>query len=523
MNIYNNVDNHLNKQNLDRLRDMHEKFNYEIEEDQHEFLGQLYCLFIDWEGQYPDFQDIFEPEEVDWLLAKSISFRDEEGHNRPGELIIKFVANSGYKYQPKIEQDGKPLKRRTTAVYHAARSGFLNKDIMVRELFKIYNDFDVNYTDSSGMTHFHVACKFGIADVVEKFLELGQDPNLLVHETGYSALHLALAYDRSEVARSTALHLICKMNHPKALMKLLLKNCLGKRQSKLIDAQDKEGKTALHLALAHCRKKVARLLLKSGADPNLANPEGSTALHLICKMNRPNALLKLLFEISDKKNQPFSLDAWDKEGKTVLHLALENRLKDVAEWLLRKGADSNLADKERSTALHIICKMRFNHLANILFQISDEKHRHVLVDAQDDEGNTPLHFAMCHVNREVARLLLRRGANPTLANKDGEIPLHIACFWYNDVESLRMLFELSNDKYHSVQLNAKGKRGMTPLNGALYFGYEEAAEFLLRQGADPQLTDELGNTALHVMSKNSHNKDLVEMFFKVNDELNQQL
>ncbi|CAB0038847.1 unnamed protein product [Trichogramma brassicae] len=196
MSVYKNefVGCHLHQQKFDSLRSIREKVNWNIEEERHVFVGQLNCLFIDWKCQY-------QAEEIDWLLTESISFRDEEGHNRSGELIIKFVANSGYKYQSKIEQDGKPLERRTTALHHVARSGFLNKDIMVRELFKIYNNFEVNYTDSSGLTHFHVACAIGCDDVVEKFLELGQDPNLLVHETGYSALHLALAYDRREVAR----------------------------------------------------------------------------------------------------------------------------------------------------------------------------------------------------------------------------------------------------------------------------------------------------------------------------------
>uniref|UniRef100_A0ABD2XD44 Uncharacterized protein n=1 Tax=Trichogramma kaykai TaxID=54128 RepID=A0ABD2XD44_9HYME len=290
------------------------------------------------------------------------------------ELIIKFVANSGYKYQPKIDHDGKPLVRRTTALHHVARSGFLNKDIMVRELFKIYNNFDVNYTDSTGLTHFHVACAIGCDDVVNTFLELGQDPNLLVHETGYSVLHLALAYDRREVAQlllksgadpnlanpegSTALHLICKMDSSYDLMKLLLEISDEKRRPVFIDAQDKEGKTALHLALENKHKEVARLLLRSNANPNLANPEGSTALHLICKMDRPIALMELLLEISDEKSRPLLLHAQDQEGNTVLHWTLKKFRKNIAKWLLRKGADPTLADNKGSTALHIICKMR---------------------------------------------------------------------------------------------------------------------------------------------------------------------
>ncbi|XP_014229216.1 ankyrin-3-like [Trichogramma pretiosum] len=600
---------HLHQQKFDRLRKIREKVNWDIEEERQDnfFLGQLYLLLSDWKCQY-------QAEEINWLLTESITFRDEEDYNRSGELIIKFVANSGYKYQPKIEQDGKPRVHRTTALHHVARSGFLNNDIMVRELFKIYNNFNINYTDSSGLTNFHVACAFGCDDVVEKFLELGQDPNLLVHEIGYSALHLALAYDRRNVARlllksganpnlanpegSTALHLICKMDRPKALMKSFLKICLEKRQPLLLDAQDKEGKTALHLALENGRTNIAKWLLRKGADPTLANPEGSTALHLICKMNHPKALMnlilkkclgkrqplpldaqnkegktalhlalekghrevvqlllergadpnlahpegltalqlickmdssyalmRLLFEISDKKNQPLPLDAQDKEGKTALHLALGKFHGNIADWLLIKGANPNLADNKGSTALHIICKMiGFNYLAHRLFEISDEKHREVLVDAQDNEGNTPLHFAILnHDEYIMARLLLGRGANPTLANKDGQIPLHIARFWYNDVELLGIFFELTNAKYHSGQLNAKDILGRTPLHRALKLNKVIVSEYLLRLGADPHLTDGLGNTALHVMSKDSHNEDLVEMFFKVNEELNQHL
>ncbi|CAB0031406.1 unnamed protein product [Trichogramma brassicae] len=409
---------------------------------------------------------------------------------------------------------------------------------MVRELFKIYNNFEINYTDSSGLTHFHVACAIGCHDVVKKFLELGQDPNLLVHETGYSALHLALAYDRRKVARlllrsnadpnlanpegSTALHLICKMDRPIALIKVLFEISVEKSQPLPLDAQDKEGNTALHLALKNRRTDVAEWLLRKGVNPNLADKE-STALHYICKL-RFNHLANILFQISDQKHRHVLVDAQDNGGNTPLHLALNLWDESAARLLLRRGANPNLANNKGLTALHIICKTRFNDLAIMLFQISDEKDRHLLVDAQDNEGNTPLYLALYHDDKVMTRLLLRRGANPTVANEEGQIPLHYVCSQLcNDDESLRMLFELSNDKYHSVQLNAKGKWGETPLHLALTCENKEATEFLLRRGADPHLTNDFGNTVLHSMSKKSHKKDLVEIFFKVSDELNQQL
>uniref|UniRef100_A0ABD2W0D5 Uncharacterized protein n=1 Tax=Trichogramma kaykai TaxID=54128 RepID=A0ABD2W0D5_9HYME len=89
---------------------------------------------------------------------------------------------------------------------------------------------NVNYIgeyDSEGVTHFHVACKYGVVEAVRKFLEFGQDPNLECDEMN--------------------------PNPP------------------------------LHLALRFCRKEVAELLLKGGADPNLLNHDRETPLHLVCK------------------------------------------------------------------------------------------------------------------------------------------------------------------------------------------------------------------------------------------------
>ena len=52
-----------------------------------------------------------------------------------------------------------------------------------------------------------------------------------------------------------------------------------------IDAQDVEGETALHYAVARDDKKVVAALLAGGSNPMVADIRGQTAIHLAIKSN----------------------------------------------------------------------------------------------------------------------------------------------------------------------------------------------------------------------------------------------
>ncbi|CAB0042720.1 unnamed protein product [Trichogramma brassicae] len=173
-----------------KLKRMRERIDWDVEEQRHDLLRQLCYLTIDWQGSLPNLLDVFRKEEIDWLLTTHVQNLD----NQPGlSNLVKFVVRSGYKDEPDLDEDtGEPLTRRTTALHRASRREFW-PSFMIIELFEIYDRFDVNYTDEFGLTHFHVACEYGLEDVVEKFLKLGRvDPNCLEYVTGDSPLHFAL-------------------------------------------------------------------------------------------------------------------------------------------------------------------------------------------------------------------------------------------------------------------------------------------------------------------------------------------
>ncbi|CAB0044961.1 unnamed protein product [Trichogramma brassicae] len=247
---------------LDKLKSLRQKVDWEIESERCELLNQLYPVVENWKGKLPNLRDIFHPEEIDWLLTEAVKCNKHEDKPEP---LVEFVASSGYKDEPEAVEDDKPSSRRTTPIHHAARCPLRNRCI-VRELFKVYDRFDVNYTDELEFSHFHVACMYSCVDVVKKFLELGQDPD-----------------------------------------------CLAQKS---VDPP-------LHFALKNGDEELVGLLLRNGADPNMADAEGSTPLHTICKKNDDDSLAKMLFEISDEKHQLVQMDTKDKLGRTPLQLAVK--------------------------------------------------------------------------------------------------------------------------------------------------------------------------------------------------------
>ncbi|CAB0032647.1 unnamed protein product [Trichogramma brassicae] len=252
-----------------------------------------------------------------------------------------------------------------------------------------------------------------------------------------------------------------------------------------VDTRDELGNTPLHLALEHENEESIESLLRSGADPNLANAEGSTALHIICKRDSDDDFLETFFKIIDDVQQQVRIDARDRSGNTPLHLATESGYVNSIESLLRKGADPNSANAEGSTPLHIICnKAQHDELAEMFLGICDEKHRLVRVDAQDELGNTPLHLALTHGNEKLSELLLKRNADPNLANAEGSTCLHIVCMEDDADDLAEMLFKISDEKNQPLRVDAEDNLGRTPLQWAVASLMPSVVDLLLDHGAD---------------------------------------
>ncbi|MEP2102774.1 ankyrin repeat domain-containing protein [Parasphingorhabdus sp.] len=93
-------------------------------------------------------------------------------------------------------------------------------------------------------------------------------------------------------------------------------------------------------------------------------------------------------------------------GETALHIVIARRDATWAGFLLQKGANPNLRDKQGTTPLLLATRLRFIEGAKILLSKKAE------VNQTNNRGETALIRAVQLRDSEMTRLLLKNGADP---------------------------------------------------------------------------------------------------------------
>ncbi|WDK16644.1 hypothetical protein CGRA01v4_07927 [Colletotrichum graminicola] len=281
-----------------------------------------------------------------------------------------------------------------------------------------------------GQTPLHLAASAGRGSVVWLLLENGADPRRL-DSRNRTPLHCAAASGDVEV---------CRM-------------LLRKDGDYLVHAADQHGKTPLHVAATeeNSNSAVIGVLLEHGADLRRVDSERRTALHCairgehveVCRAlvwNAGEAREALLLAVDDERRSPLhqaaswgnlvvvgmlldqgaSVDARDRWGMTALHVAVSQGYEEVADLLLRSGADVHAvaARRRKRTAMHIAAHLGHVGVVEVLL-------RHgAVVDARDGGGETPMNLAVAKGHRKVRDFLIERGAEVQSLNGRGLTPVH---------------------------------------------------------------------------------------------------
>src|SRR6185503_551080 len=182
------------------------------------------------------------------------------------------------------------------------------------------------------------------------------------------------------------------------------------------------------------------------------------------------------------------------DGRTALIAAAARGDLEVVNVLVQRGADVNVKDDKGYTALLHALAARYDQVSDVLV-----KQPNLDPNARGLNGATALSSYVWREQRDAVAKLLERGADVNAQDNDGDAPLHGAAQSGN-VEIIDLLLA------RGAKVDLKNKQGGTPLMWAAVFGHEDAARRLLERGADPSLKDNEGMTARDWAIKNKREK-----------------
>ena len=170
--------------------------------------------------------------------------------------------------------------------------------------------------------------------------------------------------------------------------------------------------------------EIIRLLLKHGAEPNVANWARHTPLHLAAESAHFDGAEKIAALLKGGADP----NAEDNSGDTPLHLAAINGFPeavDALDALLKGGADPNRVNNKGWTPLHKFADPGTNNPELLTRLIRGGADPNLLTP----EGDTALHLAISRRGSPtipVIEALLAGGADPCIVNAEGFIPYHLA-------------------------------------------------------------------------------------------------
>lgn len=204
---------------------------------------------------------------------------------------------------------------------------------------------------------------------------------------------------------------------------------LGTRRTATDAEVDGRGIPHVHVAAEIPRMAELVELLEAGADPDVFDRDGRSALRVAASRGHGEAVAKLL-------EHGALVDARDPQGRTPLMFARGS----AVDALLDAGAFVDARDKQGRSALHHAAASGFDDEVSKLLDAGS------FIDGRDLSGNAPLHLAaqgshghvdytgddMERAGRSqsghdaVVGLLLRRGGDPNATNDAGRTPLSCA-------------------------------------------------------------------------------------------------
>ena len=464
---------------------------------------------------------------------------------------------------------------------HVACASHVKSDLV--ELLLDYGA-SLELTTIESMTSLAIAIKNTNIDVALLLLSYGADVNVVLSNSKLTSVHLAACINNISLMTAMIDHgaiitsqdingitpLYCSIHHNTIKVTELLikksvsfhiytayhidyihKACLESNISILhmlhehgadVNSRGTQGLTCIHLAVQKQDSIMLPHLEKLGADINITDNNGNSPLHRVVEINNTDILIILL-----NWSNNLVVNAFNKEGKTPLHIACDNGYMKAVQLLLTKDADPYLYSAQLISPFLLAINSHYKNIAyflaasrhpspdqvvSLLNTASNEDMKTIQkldlnIHTYDRQLRTPLHIAAQQGYAKVVERLLKLGAQTNKSDTQGNTALLLACL-YGHLNTASFIIKSDKNLNHKnnneetcftlaicsgnldlvIHLMCKGIKvdydeqlPINYLNLAVYYDKPHILQNLLSYGAPVYSVDNEGQCALHVASR----------------------
>nr|XP_018892451.2 ankyrin repeat domain-containing protein 42 isoform X1 [Gorilla gorilla gorilla] len=282
--------------------------------------------------------------------------------------------------------------------------------------------------------------------------------------------------------------------------------------------------TPLHWAAHSGSLECLHWLLWHGADITHVTTRGWTASHIAAIRGQDACVQALIMNGAD-------LTAQDDRGCTPLHLAATHGHSFTLQIMLRSGVDPSVTDKREWRPVHYAAFHGRLGCLQLLVKWGCS------IEDVDYNGNLPVHLAAMEGHLHCFKFLVSRMSSATQVlkafNDNGENVLDLAQRFFKqnilqfiqgaeyegkDLEDqetlafpghvaafkgdLGMLKKLVEDGV--ININERADNGSTPMHKAAGQGHIECLQWLIKMGADSNITNKAGERPSDVAKRFAH-------------------
>ena len=344
---------------------------------------------------------------------------------------------------------------------------------------------DMEYAADPLIFYFYKFCSF---EKLNMFFDAFSDRNIIKHNReGNTILLLTLK------------------NNKDTLSEYLLQRFGGSKLiSDFINTKNKIGETALFLSVKESKLNISKNLLSMGASVDIEYPGGNTILHTAIN-TRNKEIVQIL--LGHPKIGQLYCKANDRDEIPIISLM---KIGGIGAFdAINRDKGTSLRGPNGESILHLVVK---NGDKDTLVAILKEESVKSLFAVRDNEGQTPLHYAVIFIKTYAITLLVQQGLSISEPDNKNKTPIHYAIDGKNvDVWKaiMSILTILSNQKVHDL-IDKKSPSGLTLLQQSIECNFLIAVQDILTLRPNLCPVHPKNNSIVHLAAKSSERAEILK-------------